>query len=241
MKIILKVELKEAVINRDYRPIIVSFIKTALFKYNSSLFEDLYGKGKTTQKSFTFDVLFHKPKFDKDTIHLQSNEFQLAISTYDPLFSIELYNALLSLKFIEFPLKDQNHMRLLNVRIFNHTLIDKEEVCIQMYSPIVVREHSRDENDRYYFFDEEDFDNVLLKNLKAQLENSGKQGLMNEFVSFTPICPKRVVVKSFGSSLPASIGIFQLKGSAELINYLYQAGIGSRRSQGFGMFEIITK
>ncbi len=240
MKIILEMELKEAVINLDYRPIIVSFIKSALSKNNPILFEELYSEGKTVQKSFTFDVLLNKPKFDNDIIHLNSNKFQLTISTCDPFLAIEFYNAFLWLRFIEYPLKDHNHMRLLNIKILNHTLVDKEEVYVQMYSPIIVREHNVDKKDKYYFFDEEEFNYTLLKNLQGQLENSGNEELINKFVSFEPIKPKRVVVKSFGSSLPASIGVFRIKSSAELINYLYQAGLGSRRSQGFGMFEVIT-
>lgn len=42
-----------------------------------------------------------------------------------------------------------------------------------------------------------------------------------------------------GIIIPNSIGVFRLTGSKELINYLYQAGMGSRRNIGFGLFEII--
>lgn len=39
--------------------------------------------------------------------------------------------------------------------------------------------------------------------------------------------------------MEGSIGTFKLFGNKELLNFLYRAGIGSRRSSGFGMFEII--
>jgi CRISPR-associated endoribonuclease Cas6 len=34
-------------------------------------------------------------------------------------------------------------------------------------------------------------------------------------------------------------GIFKLSGDVEDLNYIYQGGIGYRRSQGFGMIDIV--
>ena len=40
--------------------------------------------------------------------------------------------------------------------------------------------------------------------------------------------------------LPNGFGsIYKLKGKPELLNYLYLAGMGSRRSEGHGKFEIL--
>ena len=51
---------------------------------------------------------------------------------------------------------------------------------------------------------------------------------------------KKVVVPVFGRNTDASIGIYKLSGSCRLLNILYLAGIGVRRSEGHGKFEIIA-
>lgn len=43
----------------------------------------------------------------------------------------------------------------------------------------------------------------------------------------------------FGRNTDASIGIYKLRGSCRLLNILCLAGIGVRRSEGHGKFEII--
>ena len=43
----------------------------------------------------------------------------------------------------------------------------------------------------------------------------------------------------FGRNTDASLGIFKLTGSCQLLNVLYLAGMGVRRSEGHGKFEII--
>ena len=67
------------------------------------------------------------------------------------------------------------------------------------------------------------------QNLKYQLDD----------FQIVPIKAKKVVAKVFGRPTNASIGIFKLTGSVELLNYLYTAGLGSRRSEGHGKFAII--
>ena len=41
--------------------------------------------------------------------------------------------------------------------------------------------------------------------------------------------------------LKLSVGIFILEGNPAVLNYLIQAGIGSRKSEGFGMMELLTE
>lgn len=43
------------------------------------------------------------------------------------------------------------------------------------------------------------------------------------------------------SSIKAWLGIYRLQGEPELISLAYDTGFGSKNSQGFGMFEILTK
>ncbi|MCI8446780.1 MAG: CRISPR-associated endoribonuclease Cas6, partial [Bacilli bacterium] len=54
-----------------------------------------------------------------------------------------------------------------------------------------------------------------------------------------PLKNKKTVVKLYHHSMNASLGIFQLKGNPELLDFLWKAGIGSHRSSGFGSFKIL--
>jgi len=48
------------------------------------------------------------------------------------------------------------------------------------------------------------------------------------------------VIPVFGRNTDASLGIFKLKGDRDLLNLLYMAGIGARRSEGKGKFDILA-
>ena len=50
---------------------------------------------------------------------------------------------------------------------------------------------------------------------------------------------RKIVTRYKGSYINAWYGTFQLKGKRKYLDFLYQTGVGSKNSQGFGMFEII--
>ena len=47
------------------------------------------------------------------------------------------------------------------------------------------------------------------------------------------------IVTEFGRKVDANIGIYKLSGSPELLTFLYRTGMGGRRSEGHGMWEIV--
>ena len=51
---------------------------------------------------------------------------------------------------------------------------------------------------------------------------------------------KKVVVPVFGRNTDASLGVYKIKGNPELLNVLYLSGMGVRRSEGHGKFEIVS-
>ena len=50
---------------------------------------------------------------------------------------------------------------------------------------------------------------------------------------------RKIDTRYKGSYINAWYGTFQLKGKRKYLDFLYQTGVGSKNSQGFGMFEII--
>ena len=53
------------------------------------------------------------------------------------------------------------------------------------------------------------------------------------------IDPKKIIVKFYEKKIETTSGIFKISGDKQLLKYLYDAGMGSKRSSGFGMFQII--
>ena len=58
-------------------------------------------------------------------------------------------------------------------------------------------------------------------------------------IKIKPINARKTVVKFYEKNIESSIGEFLLEGSPELLQLLYDCGIGSKRSSGFGLFEVI--
>lgn len=237
MKIITMFETENKELNLDYRRLMLSFMKSALQKNNPERYEEMYGTGVTKEKNFAADVRLGQVKYLPDCVCMNSNDFVWEIVTPDLLLGIDIYNALLDMKGIDYPAYKGNKIKLKKIRMENHKHYEGDSVIIRFCSGVCVRKHIKGEKDKYFFYDEEGFFEQLLCNLKIQLKDTGISDL--EDFKLEPIEAKRVYSKTFGIVVPNSIGKFKLSGTNDLINYLYQAGIGSRRNNAFGLFEII--
>ena len=103
----------------------------------------------------------------------------------------------------------------------------------------MVRKHeAQDNSDVYYIYNHPDFGKTLKKNVEIFLEKL-EIPLSTEGFSIVPIKGKKIVADIFGRKTDANIGIYKLTGSPQLLNLLYQSGMGSRRSEGHGKFEVI--
>lgn len=108
-----------------------------------------------------------------------------------------------------------------------------------MQSPLIVRQHNADTNkDEYYTYDSAEFADKLKDNVSIFLQKVNLDISMEDF-SLLPVKGKKVVVNCFGRKIDANIGIYKITGNQELLNILYQSGIGSRRSEGHGKWEVL--
>lgn len=257
MRIKLHFELENNTINKDYRALILSFIKNNLENNFNESYKEIYGE-KPTVKFFTFSVYLPKPKIEKEKIELDRNYFNVLFSIYDNKQFIEFYNSFNSMinKKIDnkenekysYPLKN-NKMELKNITMVNEKNIISNRVRIKFLSPLVLRNHKekminkkRKGEDIYLDFNDSDFNEQinysvsrLIKDLKLKEVNSNiKLKPYNNLARKTVVSFKNILINS-------SIGEYILEGNRELLNILYKTGIGSRRSEGFGMFEVIEE
>lgn len=237
MRLKLNFDLENEFLPMQYRKSVISFIKQSLSEYNVEYYKKFYNDRDTIIKPYTFAVFFCNPKFEDDKIIVEDKRIELNISIADYEASIILYNAFNHQKNTKFSL-DKNSWTLKNINMPLEKQIDTEEITIKFMSPLVVRSHSKDK-DYYYSYNDEQFKDVLKINIKQQLKITNISEELVDKLEINAIKPKKVIVKFYEKKIETSTGIFKISGDKELLKYLYDAGIGSKRSSGFGMFQII--
>lgn len=259
MRIKLHFELENNIIPKDYRILILSFIKSSLEKNFKESYKEIY-ESKPIMKFFTFSVYLPKPKIEKDKIELLGgNYFNAVFSIYDNKRFIEFYNSFNSMinKEMEernkenekysYPLKD-NKMELKNITMLNEKIISSNRAIIKFLSPLVLRKHEEIEinekrkgKDIYFDFNDNVFNEQINYSVSRLIKDLKLNGVSSN-IKLEPCKSARKTVVDFKKvSIHSSIGEFIISGESELLNILYKTGIGSRRSEGFGMFEVIKE
>jgi CRISPR-associated endoribonuclease Cas6 len=240
MRLELKFFLRDAEITVDYRACIMSFLKFALEKRYPAVYEGLYGSNNI--KLFSFSVYLPGAKREGKRYILSGNSFFVKFSSSDKEFLFRLYNALRALAKIEkfvYPLPFGNVMSLGGVGYSNVSEIAADKVIIKFLSPLLVRDHSRENNvDKYLDYQDEGFEEKLSEIVETYLK---KRGIEGQKIELKPLKAGRTVAICMKLKFNCSYGVFELSARPDVINELYLAGMGSRRSEGFGLFDIKGK
>ena len=200
--------------------------------------ERLYDKSKSIIKTFTYSVYLPGAVFDKDVIKLKETRFKIFFTDADMGQTIEWFNSFQLMRMKKYPLNN-NAMKLISIKSQNRKEIVDNELVIKMQSPLIVRQHNADTNkDEYYTYDSAEFADKVRDNVSIFLQKVNLDISMEDF-SLLPVKGKKVVVNCFGRKIDANIGIYKITGNQELLNILYQSGLGSRRSVGHGKWEVL--
>ncbi len=234
----LNFRLEKNFLPKEIDRVIVSFLKAAVQSYSLEMFERLYTKSRSVMKTYCFSYYLPGAKYVKDRIDLDDNSFTLYFSDADFQELLIFFNCFQNMRYIKYPMAS-NSMELVSVSVQNLPDITENEIIIKMQSPLVVRRHnSLDNTDIYFTFDMEGFAEALKENIDIFIERMGIS-LSTEGFSIIPVKARKIVKPVFGKNVDASIGIFKLTGSVELLNMLHMAAMGVRRSSGNGQFRVI--
>lgn len=222
----------------------VSLIKEALKKVNKDYYEKLYYYGDNNNKkikNFTFSTFLKDFNIEGDIIYIK-DKLYFNISSPDYEFGINIYNGLLSMN--KFIYKNFTLNRC-KISLEKEKFINSEEVIFKTMSAMCIK------NKENNFLSPEDlnYGEELNYVVNKSIESFRGYGLKKE-LQFKSINMKKVVVKesirNFKNITNKDIfyvnaykGIFKLTGDIEDLNLIYQLGIGFRRSQGFGMIDIL--
>lgn len=232
-------KLEKKCLPRTYDKILVSFLKASAQAYAAEFYNGLYDKSKSIIKNYTFSCYLPGAKFLGEQIVPDRNEFSLFFSDADPIELLQFFNGFQKMKYKKYPMNG-NSMELVSIHMQQMHEIKENEIVIRMQSPLLVRRHDADHNtDRYYTYDMEEFNDALKENVLFFLKKTDWNISADDF-SIQVIKGKKVVVPILGRNTDASLGVYKLTGSVELLNLLYLAGIGVRRSLGKGKWEVIA-
>jgi len=243
MRIKIEFETEHEDLPIDYRRKFVSYLKGALEDYNSDLFVALYGEGHSP-KPFCFSLYFvPEVIIVKDGITLRSKRFLVWFTTQEVLMGVHLVNAFMARRNQWFPLGDcNNKLKALSITKVQEHPITANVVSFKILSPIVIRDHDENKGkDWYLTFEDDGFEEIWKRNLTTELQNVFGRDVSGDInaLHIMPIHLKKTVVKSYGIYIPCTIGSLVLEGERYLLEYLYKAGIGSKRSMGFGCLDVV--
>lgn len=221
----------------DYRKNIISFIKKSLSEYSENEFKKYYNQKDNIIKPYAFSIFFRQPQINGKEIIVEDKKFEMNMTIENYETAITLYNAFNHQKNKKFSI-NQNSWTLQNIALIPEKEIKDDKIVIKFQSPLCVRRREN-KKDYYYSCEREEFKETLKLNIKEQLKITDIPAEKAETLKITPIKAKKTIIKFYEKQIECSTGIFELEGDIELLNYLYKAGMGSKHSAGFGMFQIV--
>lgn len=233
--------LENEAIPKDKNRIFISLIKNNYQSYNQDYYEGLYKDNPNRMKSFTFSLYMPSCKFMRDEIIIPGKKLILNFSTNDMEDGIIFYNSFLQNKYKKYPIKD-NNMKINKIYLDTEkTIMDSEAKYVSL-SPISIREHFGDNKKTWYHsLDNPKGKEIFMNNLKYQLLNQfGEERILDiEEVEFEVLANKEVRIKNYGIEVLGNICSLKIKAKPYILDYLYKSGIGSQRSSGFGMVDLV--
>jgi len=241
MRLRLDFELDNQFLDIQYRKAIISFIKKSIQEYDQELYMQLYAPHSITKKSFTFAPILPNPIFTKENVQLSNNSLTIIFSIYNYAYALHLYNSFYEQKGKKFLLQSHNAMTLKRLNMIKERIVCTDSINVKFSSPLVTRDHNQEtKKDMYYSFERPEFKETLKMNIAEQMKTEGlDKSLLNGF-DIKPIQAKKAIIPVYEKMIECSLGSFELTGERELLDYLYKAGIGSKKAMGFGLFEIIN-
>ena len=125
-------------------------------------------------------------------------------------------------------------MKLKNLIIIREPVIKQSNMNIKFSSPLVVREHNQEtRHDFYYSFEKtEKFNEYLKINILEQMKAENLDSSLLDGFNIKPTNARKAVIKVYEYSIECSLGTFNITGKPELLDYLYKAGMRSKKSNG---------
>ncbi len=215
----------------EYRRGFASLLKEAIKQASPACFARYYSRLHTL-KPFTFSVFF-PGLAGREGDHFEvGSKAILNFSTSCHELCASVYNGLLQLR--QFPIFE-NRAELEHLFLKPKITIAQDTAAFKTLAPVLV--NTKGEPNWYLLPEDEGFDEGLA--FSVQEICRAFLDMRDVSIEFRPIDFRRKVVRHYNMDMQGFVGIFELRGNPEVLNLIYQVGLGVRRSQGFGMLELV--
>jgi len=232
-----------------YNHLIQSFIYSNIDSTLANfLHEKGFADGKRNFKGFTFSRLLspRRKVYIKEGKIVFNSPIEIVISSPINQFVESLAETILKKEKLDL---SGNEINLESIYVYTLPKIEGK-IKIRMLSPVTVystlSKHNGKKKTYYYSPLEMEFSSLVDRNLKKKYRAYyGKipSGEFNESLVIKPIKVSKndeKIILYKGTVIKGWMGVFELEGSPELLRLAYEAGIGSKNSQGFGCFEQVS-
>lgn len=233
MRLTVSYSLANKYLPLDYRRGFASLLKESLKKANSNLFTRYYEKSHVL-KPFTFSVYFPELMGEEEGRFNVGTRAILNFSTTSYELGTSIYNGLLGHR--SFPLFD-NTLQLIHINLQPAIVLRQESAVFKTMAPVLVNNKG---NAEWYLLPGDDgFDEGLSFTINELAH--AFLGNVDARIEFQPMRIQRKVVRHYNMDMQGFTGIFELRGRPDVLNLIYRVGLGVRRSQGFGMLELVKQ
>ncbi|AFN74058.1 crispr-associated protein Cas6 [Melioribacter roseus P3M-2] len=234
MRITLDYEISPDIIPKNYGRGFISLIKKLIEKTDPLLFNCYYEQHKL--KPFTFGTYFPKLQGNEGDKLNVGNIVKVNFSTSSIQLATNIYNGFLKVKEHTWQNSGSSiNFKPLRAYLQPNKYSYKEEIIVKTLSPLLV--NNIGDSNKFLLPGEEGF----LEGLEFSVRECAK-----EFLGDESNFPFKIEVKAWKrrvlyhyKKMPSTIGIFEIKSKPEIIQMIYDVGLGVHRSQGFGMMEVV--
>ena len=239
--IILCIENESISLPVNYNNMIQGLIYTLISEdqeYADVIHEHGFELGERKYKLFTFGQLEGKCRFAERKLHF-SSDINLEIRFADDHMAEIVFNRLLRNPSIRI---GSHNLNVVNLQI-SENLIMREQIMIRMKAPLTIHSTSENKMTHYYSPGEPEFRELILQNLSKKYFAAYGEPYVGvlDFVPLKVSAADKVVTSFKGIMITGWKGDYYMEADRKLLNFAYYSGLGDRNSQGFGMFEIISK
>jgi CRISPR-associated endoribonuclease Cas6 len=138
----------------------------------------------------------------------------------------------------------KNQLYLNSIELIPSPVIKHATIKIKTLSPITAYRTFERENGknfyRYYHPNEEEFNDLLKENIRKKYEIITEKELPDFEFRIQPInTPRKALIKYKDFIIEGYDGQFVIHTDPEILSVVFDAGLGAKNSQGFGMIELI--
>lgn len=205
--------------------------------FSHQLHETGYTLHQRKFKLFSFSELQGKYRVENKQI-IYDEPVSMEIRSVDAYMIQLLYAYFLQHKTVSL---GNNTVTVEHIELQDKTVF-AEKIRIRTISPITVYQTTEDGHTLYFSPDEPAFYQSIVENAKRKWlsfsDDASKFSLSVSPVPNTTFSKRATAFKE--TFITAWHGNFILEGNPEILSFLFQTGLGSKNSQGFGLFDVIS-